>query len=117
MCQCSGHAEHLYCGDWKFSEHHRDWIGNPVDSAQVRDIMHAIKHKIRIDDPAHDHSAAMRSEHMFKVYDHISSVLSTLPLLWDSMSEAQRGLYLKYHFYFTFSVLSWTLWARCVLSF
>jgi hypothetical protein len=57
-----------YRGKWAYHEHRKCWQGNPVQSAEVQDLIQSIKHKVNTDGSIRTHSVAMSKEFMDQIH-------------------------------------------------
>jgi hypothetical protein len=63
-----------YRGKWAYNETRARWEGNPAESAEVQDVMDAVKHKCGAEGGDRKHSLAMSKEHMDKMFRWSESV-------------------------------------------
>lgn len=95
-------------GQWHFDSAIREWVGNPVRSAEVEDILEACKYKDG--ESERTHSKATSIGDMTKLYHFAMSQLECLGL--DiSESVAQRGFLLLF---VALASTAFTLWTRYV---
>ena len=57
-----------YRGKWAYHEHRKRWQGNPMQSAEVQDLIQSIKHKVNMDGSIRTHSVAMSKELMDQIH-------------------------------------------------
>jgi hypothetical protein len=120
-----------YCGKWAYHEHQKCWQGNPVQSAEVQDLIQSIKHKVNTDRSVRTHSVAMSKEFMDQI--HVWAIEQLQPLSDKSRSytdiikdlllgshTAPVEFSLEEHTHLTrmlemlaFSTVAWNLWTRC----
>ncbi|KAF8175145.1 hypothetical protein BJ912DRAFT_858015 [Pholiota molesta] len=103
-------AGDLYRGVWTFNAVRNQWEGNPVDSAEVVDVMTAISHKSGADGGDRTHSLAMSKGHIGKIFawSDTQCDLSMTPLTMEA-----RILKTKHLEFRAFSSTAWTIWSRC----
>ncbi|KAL0960983.1 hypothetical protein HGRIS_005980 [Hohenbuehelia grisea] len=100
----------MYRGKWHFDERQACWAGNPADSAEVADVMEAVKHKCGAEGGDRTHSLAMSKDFMDKMFGwsfRESPTCSDLPC--DLATQAIRTKHSEFR---AFSSLGWTLWTR-----
>jgi hypothetical protein len=88
-------TEVLRAGDkfrvqWHFDGVNKEWVGNPVRSAEVSDMHEACKYKDG--ESERNHSKAMSIGDMKKIYDYATSQCLGLEL-----SAAQQGFFFAFH--------------------
>ncbi|KAL0957016.1 hypothetical protein HGRIS_003117 [Hohenbuehelia grisea] len=99
-----------YRGKWHFDERQACWAGNPADSAEVADVMEAVKHKCGAEGGDRTHSLAMSKDFMDRMFGwsfRESPTCSDLPC--DLATQAIRTKHSEFR---AFSSLGWTLWTR-----
>jgi hypothetical protein len=89
-------------GHWHFDSVNKEWVGNPVRSAEVEDILEACKYKDG--ESERTHSKAMSIGDMTKIYDYAMSRCQGLDI-----SVAQRGFFLLF---VALASTAFTLWTR-----
>ena len=57
-----------YCRKWAYYKHQKCWQGNPVQSAEVQDLIQLIKHKVNMDRSIRTHSFTMSKEFMDQIH-------------------------------------------------
>ena len=93
-----------FCGQWHFDLVNNEWVGNPVRSAEVEDILEACKYKDG--ESERTHSKAMSVDDMTKLYNYAMSRCQKMDI-----SLAQQGLYLLF---IALASTAFTLWTRYV---
>jgi len=93
-----------YRGQWNFDSVNKEWVGNPVRSAEVEDILEACKYKDG--ESERTHSKAMSIGDMIKLYAYAMSQCLGLEI-----SAAQRGIFLLF---IALASTAFTLWTRYV---
>jgi len=93
-----------YHGQWNFDSVNKEWVGNPVRSAEVEDILEACKYKDG--ESERTHSKAMSIGDMIKLYAYAMSQCLGLEI-----SAAQRGIFLLF---IALASTAFTLWTRYV---
>ena len=93
-----------FCCQWHFDSVNKEWVGNPVQSAEVEDILEACKYKDG--ESKWTHSKAMSIGNMTKLYDYATSQCLSLEI-----SVAQRGFFLLF---VALASTAFTLWTRYV---
>ena len=78
-----------FCGQWHFDSVNKEWIGNPVWSTEVEDILEACKYKDG--ESKQTHSKAMSVGDMTKLHDYATSQCLSLEI-----SVAQQGFLLLF---------------------
>ena len=91
-------------GQWHFDSVNKEWVGNPVRSAEVSDILEACKYKDR--ESERTHSKAMSIDDMTNIYNYATSQCLGLEL-----SAAKWGFFLLF---IALASTAFTLWTRCV---
>ena len=114
FCEKNSHyssdsAGSLYRGKWHFDTISKCWEGNPVNSAEVDDVMTAVKHKSGAEGGDCTHSIAMSKEHMEKIFMWSDSQCDT-SMAATTMEE--RLLKTKHLEFKAFSSTAWTIWSR-----
>ncbi|KAJ7082682.1 hypothetical protein B0H15DRAFT_785582 [Mycena belliarum] len=102
-----------YRGKWHLNAGSARWERNPVDSAQVEDIMESIKNKCGKDGGDRKHSLAMTKECMVKVFAWSDEVCP--PSSYDKPSKTveEQALKTKHLMFKCFASTAWTIWSRC----
>ena len=91
-------------GQWHFDSVNKEWVGNPVRSAEVSDMLEACKYKDG--ESERTHSKAMSIGDMTKIYNYAMSQCLGL-----AISAAQRGFFLLF---IALASTAYTLWTRYV---
>ena len=91
-------------GQWHFDSVNGEWVGNPVRSAEVCDILEACKYKDG--ESERHHSKAMSIGDMTKLHEYCQPQRLGLEL-----STAQRGTFLLFS---ALASTAYTLWTRYV---
>jgi hypothetical protein len=89
-------------GQWHFESVNKEWVGNPVRSAEVEDILEACKYKDG--ESERTHSKAMSAGDMTKLHEYAMSQCLGLEI-----SVAQRGSFLLFN---ALASTAFTLWTR-----
>lgn len=97
----------MYRGDWHFDEIRQEWLGNPCDSAQVNDMLEAIKRKGG--EAERNHSRPMSIQIMEQVYAWSISVCPDSYAVHDHGSLTFKQHHLRYR---AFSAVGFTIWTR-----
>jgi hypothetical protein len=101
-----------YRGKWAYNETQKRWEGNPAESAEVQDVMEAVKHKCGAEGGDRKHSLAMSKDHMEKILrwsetefpqERVSEPAKTME------EQAQRTKHLQFR---AFGSTGWTIWSR-----
>ncbi|KAJ3856399.1 hypothetical protein EV368DRAFT_32460 [Lentinula lateritia] len=105
------HYTHLngdkYRGAWRYNEALQEWVGNPCDSAQVRDLHEGCKRK---DGEAERHHSTPASIIiMQRLYAFSISTCPDNYLVVDAQSLAFKTRHLRFRAY---SSLGFTIWTR-----
>ncbi|EPQ55680.1 hypothetical protein GLOTRDRAFT_128893 [Gloeophyllum trabeum ATCC 11539] len=101
-----------YRGRWRYDESRRMWVGNPVRSAKVEDVMLSIKHKDGIDGGDRKHSLAMSKKCIEQLYAWSSALCP--PQTWSHLPEdlvvvERQAIHLRFR---ARASLGFTLWTR-----
>ncbi|KAJ7447440.1 hypothetical protein FB451DRAFT_1536093 [Mycena latifolia] len=102
-----------YRGKWHFNTTSARWEGNPVDSAEVEDIMESIKNKCGKDGGDRKHSLAMTKECMTKIFAWSDEVCPPSSYNKPSTTVEEQTLKTKHLAFKCFSSTAWTIWSRC----
>jgi hypothetical protein len=120
-----------YRGKWTYHEQRQRWEGNPVQSAEVQDLIQSIKHKVNTDGSVRTHSVAMSKEFMDQISVWATEQLQPLSDRSGSYTHIVEGLLLGSHTtavelslaerahltrmleMLAFSTTAWNLWTRC----
>jgi hypothetical protein len=104
-----------YRGRWHYDHDEKCWKGNPIESAEVEDMMKSIKNLTAGD--SHKHSAAMSLSDMAKIFEASKRDCPYLanntglqlppPKAEDNIANVTKHL-----FWLAFSSTGWTLWTR-----
>jgi len=109
-----------YRGQWYYHETHKRWEGNPASSAEVQDVLVAIKHKSGAEGGNRTHSLAMSKEYMERMFrwsEGKVSIETAEQVLKDAgqatnMSVKERSLMTKHLEFRAFASTAWTVWSR-----
>ena len=93
-------AGNKFCGQWHFDPVNIEWVGNPVWSAEVEDILKACKYKDG--ESERTHSKAMSIGDMTKLHDYATSQCLSLKI-----SVVQWGFFLLF---VALASTAFTLW-------
>ncbi|KIK92541.1 hypothetical protein PAXRUDRAFT_792387 [Paxillus rubicundulus Ve08.2h10] len=120
-----------YHRKWMYNEQRQCWKGNPVQSAEVQDLIQLIKHKVNMEGSVRTHSVAMSKEFMDQInvwateqlrplsnrsrsYTNIvNSLLLSLHMTPVELSLEERTYLTRILEMLTFSTAAWNLWTRC----
>jgi len=125
QCLDNDSDSNTFCGDWHYSEVRRQWVGNPVLSPDVSDMVASIRHKINGQGNQRMHSGVMKKEYMDCI---LTWSVSKYPLdaafhyLRSAMAgsgsptldNCTKSLILERVEYLTFSAVAFTVWTRSV---
>jgi hypothetical protein len=101
-----------YRGRWFYHETHGRWERNPAQSAEVQDIMTAIKHKCGAEGGDRTHSLAMSKDHMDKIFAWSDTQCPKGQYASPAMDLETRALMTKHLEFKAFSSTAWTIWSR-----
>jgi hypothetical protein len=92
--------------------------GNPARSADIDDIMNAIKHKQVREGPDRQHSLPMSKDNMDKIFSCVQDACAEIFEMKEQVEvptdPARKRSVVYYLCLMCFFTLSWTLWSRCV---
>src|ERR1700742_2417339 len=93
-------SNYPFRGHWKVDDTSGVASGNPANSAQVQDLMKALRHKLSAEGARQAHSAPMTIQYMANVYQFIHARLTKIgtPKTVEEQAEMMEGL-----FYLAFS--------------
>jgi hypothetical protein len=110
-----------YRGQWHYHETRKRWEGNPASSAEVADVLTAIKHKSGAEGGDRTHSLAMAKEYMERILKwsegkvSVEAVQNVLKNAGQtSVTVEERALMTKHLQFRAFASTAWTVWSRCV---
>ncbi|KAJ7022524.1 hypothetical protein C8F04DRAFT_1272533 [Mycena alexandri] len=101
-----------YRGRWHYNIDSKRWEGNPVESADVEDVMKAIKNKCGQDGGERTHSLAMSKENMARIFSWSDKVCPPETYFAEAKTTGERTLRTKHLMYKAFSSTGWTIWTR-----
>ncbi|KAF9220457.1 hypothetical protein BS17DRAFT_810670 [Gyrodon lividus] len=119
-----------YRGPWHFNEVRKQWEGNPVNSAEVKDLTTSLKHKASSEGGDRKHSLPMSKDYMDRILNWSQKACPELEgaLGWLrcslsgellsplNMCVKQRTVVTRHLGQIAFGTTAWTLWARKVYS-
>ncbi|KAJ7017450.1 hypothetical protein C8F04DRAFT_921186, partial [Mycena alexandri] len=88
--------------------------GNPVESADVEDVMKAIKNKCGQDGRRAHSFFAMSKENMARIFSWSDQVCPPETYFAEAKTTGERTLRTKHLMYKAFSSTGWTIWTRYV---
>jgi hypothetical protein len=110
----------LYRGEFRFCERRGQWVGNPADTAEVKDLLKALQNKAAANGGERAHSVAITYELLEKMMNWSNDVCPYDPntaAAFSSLSPAERHIQTQHICFRAFTSLTWTLWARQVIVF
>lgn len=101
-----------YRGNWNYHEGRQRWEGNPADSAEVQDVMMAVKNKCGAEGGDRKHSLAMSKEHMEKMFEWSERQCPAESLMTAATDLGSQMLRIKHLEFRAFAATGWTCWGR-----
>jgi hypothetical protein len=101
-----------YRGKWHYNETQKRWEGNPALSAEVQDVITAIKHKCGAEGGDRTHSLAMSKEHMDKMFAWSEAQCSNESCKRPPRDLETRAFMTKHLEFKAFASTAWTIWSR-----
>jgi hypothetical protein len=105
-----------YRGQWHYNENRQRWEGNPASSAEVADVLVAVKHKCGAEGGDRTHSLAMSKEYMERIFEWSEGKVSTAavetmkdPSQASNMSLTEQSAVTKHLEFRAFTSTAWTV--------